>query len=112
MSGYFDDDPEADLDAMSFMDRMHVLQNGLVSRATGGSFDHGPAVYQRLRKELLDRSDLMDKVPAFVRRCRDTSQFWQFIKFEHGSYAERRQFIWGEFGPLFDYLARIIHEAA
>ena len=104
MSGYFDDDPEADLDAMSFMDRMYVLQNGLISLATGGRFEHGPTVYQHLRRELLARSDLKDKIPAFVRRCRDTSQFWQFIKFEYVSYVERRQFIWGEFGPLFDYL--------
>jgi hypothetical protein len=39
-----------------------------------------------------------------VRTCRDLAQFWSFIKYEKGSYAERRELIWGSFAPLLDRL--------
>jgi hypothetical protein len=43
-------------------------------------------------------------VPEFVRRYRDLGQFWQFIKSKFKHYPERREFIWGSFSPLIDYL--------
>lgn len=108
----FEDDVAFDLEAMSFLDRMHVLQNGLVTEATGGSFDRGDDVYRRLRQELIAHKDLSSKVPAFVLRCRDTSQFWQYIKHEFGTHAERRKFIWDSFGPLLDHLEVADHSPA
>jgi hypothetical protein len=44
------------------------------------------------------------KVPDFVRRCSDLGQFWGFIKFERGTYRERRTLIWDAFRPLIEYL--------
>ncbi|WP_454016964.1 abortive infection family protein [Azospirillum sp. Marseille-Q6669] len=89
------------------LDNVIRLQNSLVSCATGGGFDGGDPVYQRLRRELLDRADIRDKVPDYVRRSRDTNQFWQFIKHKLDTYAERRVFIWDSFHSLIEYLEAI-----
>ena len=94
----FDDEEESPLE------KVQRLQDGLLSFATGGKFDGDDQVYQRLRRELLERGDIRDKIPDFVRRYRDLGQFWQFIKFRLGRYAERREFIWESFRPLIEYL--------
>jgi hypothetical protein len=86
------------------LEKVQRLQDSLVAFSTGGQFDGSDATYQRLRRELLERADIRDKVPDFVRRHRDLGQFWQFIKFKLGRYAERREFIWDSFRPLIDYL--------
>jgi hypothetical protein len=88
----------------SLLEKVQRLQDSLVAFSTGGQFDGSDSVYQRLRRELLERADIRDKVPDFVRRHRDLGQFWQFIKFKLGKYAERREFIWDSFRPLIDYL--------
>ena len=46
-------------------------------------------------------------IPRFVRTCRDTAQFWQFIKREFAHYQERRIFLWDSFGPIIDKLETI-----
>jgi hypothetical protein len=57
------------------LEKVQHLQDGLVSFATGGKFDGDDPVYQRLRRELLERADIRDKVPDFVRHHRDLGQF-------------------------------------
>jgi phage portal protein BeeE len=91
----FDDTP---------LDKAVRFQNGLIARATGGAFDGGDQAYRELRRGLAEQSDLKAKLPAFVRQCSDTAQFWAFIKQDRKSYEERRQFIWGAFRPLIEYL--------
>jgi len=81
-----------------------ALQNLLISHATGGREDE--AEYARLRKMLLANSALDSLTPQFLRTCRNLSQFWQFIKYKYGTYAERRDYIWGEFNPLLEALER------
>lgn len=83
-------------------ERAEYLQNLLVAEATGGSGDQGD--YQVMRRHFLDSPDTKALVPRFVRTSRDLSQFWQFIKAKFGHYAERREFLWKEFGPLLDHL--------
>ena len=39
-----------------------------------------------------------------MRRCRDLGQFWGFVKYERGTYAERRNLLWDAFHPLIEYL--------
>jgi hypothetical protein len=78
---------------------IELLQNLLIARATGGTGDDRQ--YQTLRKEITDHVLLKDLAPRFLRTCRTLDQFWQYIKYEFGSYAERRQFIWTEFQPMF-----------
>jgi hypothetical protein len=52
--------------------------------------------------ELVNHHLLKDISPRFLRTCHTTGEFWQFIKYKFPTYAERRQFIWEEFRPLFD----------
>lgn len=83
-------------------DAVESLQNLLISVATGGTGEGGE--YKRLREGLMAEPATASGLPKFVRTCRDTSQFWQLIKYKFPSYAERRQFIWDEFRPLLDSL--------
>ena len=43
-------------------------------------------------------------VPRWIRVNRNLDQFWQFIKNKFASYSERREFIWGEFNELLEFL--------
>ena len=86
------------------LDQAIRLQNGLIACATGGSFDGGDPAYKELRRSLAERPDTKDKLPSFVRRCSDVGQFWGFIKYELGTYRERRSLIWDGFRPLIEYL--------
>lgn len=80
-------------------DQIIALQNILVSRATGG--DSKDQDYIILRKTVLE-SKHSRLVPSFVRQNRDLNQFWQFIKYEYETYAERRNFISKEFHSILD----------
>lgn len=80
------------------------LQNLLISKATGGTEDD--AEYLRLRQVVLSQGALEAHIPRFIHTCRNLAQFWQFIKFEFGSYAERRNYIWDEFRPMLELLER------
>lgn len=81
-----------------------TLQNILVATATGGS--EKDADYADLRRILLAQAPLATLVPRFIHTNRSLSQFWQFIKYEFSTYAERREYIWQAFQPLLDYLER------
>jgi hypothetical protein len=80
------------------------LQDGLVSRATGGGFPGEDPRYQELRAELLRLPQLSGRLPDFVRNNRDLFQFWEFIKHHIAGYAPRRQFLWESFQPLISAL--------
>lgn len=82
--------------------QIESLQNLLISEATGGNEDNEE--YQKLRQMLLQDSIhiYQQLIPKFILTNRNLSQFWQFIKFEYKSYAERRDFIWKSFQPLFE----------
>ncbi|OAI05467.1 abortive phage resistance protein [Methylomonas methanica] len=80
------------------------LQNLLISHATGNAEDDGE--FLRLRQVVLSQPSIDAVVPRFVKTCRNLAQFWQFIKVEYGTYAERRQFIWNEFRPMLEVLER------
>ena len=95
----FDDSFEETL-----VDKVQRMQDGLVAFSTGGKFDGDDATYKSLRRELLDRPDVASKLPEFIRRYRDLGQYWQFIKYEYGTYKDRRDFLWDSFRPLLEYL--------
>jgi hypothetical protein len=83
--------------------KVETLQNMLVAQATGGgAAEYGD--YGALRAELLRNPLTKDGLPKFVHTCRDLGQFWQFIKYKYGTYAERREYLWGEFRPLLEAL--------
>lgn len=81
---------------------VEVFQNNLILQATGGGADL--ADFQSRRDEILSHPLLKEIAPRFLRTCRDPGQFWQFIKFKFPTYAERREYIWAEFRPMFERL--------
>ena len=81
-----------------------TLQNLLISHATGGRENN--VEYTRLRQTVLANTALDVYVPQFIKTCRNLDQFWQFIKYKFGSYAERRDYIWSEFSSLLEVLER------
>jgi len=83
-------------------DKVEYLQNLLVDHATGGTADDSH--YQVIRQEILNNPLYSNFVPRWVKVNRNLSQFWQFIKHEHGNYADRRRFIWDLFNPFLEYL--------
>lgn len=85
-------------------DQAEALQNLLIAHATGSSESNQE--YARLRSLLMSNSSVGALTPRFVRNCRNLDQFWQFIKFELPSYAERRRLVWDAFRPVLETLER------
>jgi hypothetical protein len=83
-------------------EKVEALQNMLVSLATGGQVTNEE--YKALRNDLLDNPIVKDRLPRFVRTCRDSTQFWQFIQPKFPTYRERRAYLWSEFRPILDAL--------
>ena len=86
------------LDDLSLYDAAMRLQGGLISHATDGSI--GNEEYMALRRRLMLAPQSKALVPKFLRDCRDTEQFWQYIKHRWKHYAERRVEIYEAFAPL------------
>jgi Abortive infection C-terminus len=84
------------------LERARLLQNLLVSRATGGAPDD--LTYRQLRDEFIADAETKRLLPDFVRTCRDLTQFWGYIKAKADRYQERRQLLWAAFNPLLDSL--------
>ncbi len=79
-----------------------MLEGILIDAATGGSSDG--ATYELLRRDFMQRDELKLLLPSFVRSYRNLSAFWGWVKYEAGSYAERRKIISEAFTPLMDHL--------
>ena len=86
------------------LEQVEALQKLLISCATGSRESNQD--YAALRHSLMASSSVAALLPSFVRTCRTIEQFWQFIKLEHATYAERRKLIWDSFCPVFDALER------
>lgn len=99
---FFQEETEPDLDELTLYEAALALQNGLLAHATDGSIRD--ADYKRLRRRLMTDRRSKDLVPSFVRTCRDTGQFWAYIKARWAHYAERRTEIYESFAPLLDRL--------
>jgi hypothetical protein len=85
-------------------EQVERLQNALIARATGCSGLEDNADYTRLRSVLLAEARVAARLPSWIRTTRTLDQFWPFIKAKYPSYAERRDFIWSEFRPVFELL--------
>ena len=84
------------------LERVEMLKNMMVSCATGGLRDN--VDYATIRRELMGESNIADKLPRFIKTCRNLQEFWGFIKPKFASYQERRQYIRDEFDPLLTML--------
>ena len=96
------------IESLSDLDKVEQLKNMLINRATGGEADNG--IYVRLRRNLISKTELNERLPRFVKTCRSTDEFWSFIKSEiegNGSYEKRRRLIREAFDPLLSYLESI-----
>jgi hypothetical protein len=78
------------------------MQNVLVCRATGERAEQFD--YDEARTAVLVDPSLAARVPRFVHSCRDLSQFWGYIKQLFPQYQQRRDHIWSELRPAFEYL--------
>ena len=86
----------------SLIERVKMLEGILIAAATGGDFEND--LYESLRQEVMNNSEIKSLVPSFVRTNRKLSAFWPFIRHEDSSYAGRRQFIHQAFNALIDRL--------
>lgn len=83
-------------------DRILLVQNILIERATGEGDDH--EAYEFLRSELMREKEIRELIPSMVKNSRSLGQFWGFIKPQSSTYAGRREIIWESFRPLFDFI--------
>jgi hypothetical protein len=84
------------------LEDVESLKNILVARATGQAGDE--AAYRQLRQQLTFDSTVKDRLPRFVRTCRNLDEFWPLIKEKHSTYAERRRFLAEQFDDLLTFL--------
>lgn len=82
--------------------KIETIQNLLIAHATGSN--ENTSEYETLRFYLLKEADIKNLLPKYILTCRNLQQFWQFIKFEYATYAERRDFIWKSFQPILEKL--------
>jgi len=87
---------------MSWSEHVETLQNMIIAHVTGGEVPNNE--YTQFCEQLLLNKDIGDRLPRFVRTCRDVKQVWAHFK-QYPSYAERRRHIWEGFRPVLDYLA-------
>lgn len=84
----------------AFAETAETLRNMLLARATGGAADNWE--YRQLREAVLEDKRFSEFAPRFLKTCRTAGDFWEFIKGEFPTYAERRTFIRQQFAPLLD----------
>lgn len=81
-----------------------MLEKIMIARATGSVAASDPDYYEHLRREFMGDPATKPLLPPFVRTCRTLDAFWQFIKAQAKTYADRRQIIHQAFTPLAEFL--------
>lgn len=84
------------------LERAEMLEEVLISRATGG--DSNSRIYTLLRRDFMADPSIRNLLPKFVRTYRNLDAFWPFIKNEAPTYAERREIISKAFTSLMEHL--------
>ncbi len=84
------------------IEALEAFQNLLISIATGAK--NVEVEYRKLRIDVNSLSGVNELLPSFARTCRNSDQFWQFIKSKFSTYQERRDYIAKEFSQAFNYL--------
>lgn len=80
------------------IEKIEEIYAMLASSATGGASDE--LAYRDLREELLDDPILARRLPPVIRTHRGLAQWLGFIKTKYGTYAQRREYLRGQFEPL------------
>lgn len=81
---------------------MHAIakdfQDACIALATGsGSYEE----WEDARATVLSQPELLPSLPEWFSRIRFGGQYWPFIKSTGATYAERREFIYESFAPVF-----------
>lgn len=87
---------------IQLLEDVEALKNILVAAATGQGTDDSE--YFRLRHQLVSNALVKDKLPRFVRTCRNLGEFWPIIKEQDSTYAGRRRYLAEQFDPLLTFL--------
>lgn len=94
----FGGEGDIDIDSLSRLEALEMLQNLLVGYATGDrSSSERP--YRDLRRRLMSDPVVAPRLPSYVRTCTTLGQFWPTSQ-RFGGYAARREQLWSDFGPL------------
>ena len=94
---------------MDQVEKLELIQNILLARATHKYQESDDKQYQQLRNEMLN-STSQNYLPSIVKTSRNLDQFWQFIKLKSDNYSDRRTFIYTEFQPHLSFLKNQILE--
>ncbi|HBM3664367.1 TPA: protein kinase, partial [Listeria innocua] len=81
---------------------LEKMKDGLIEYSTGGEFDE--TEYVKIRYFILNNDNTKKIAPDFLRTRRTLKEFWQFIKNQYSSYAERREFLTTTFNIMIDTL--------
>lgn len=95
-TGELDNLPEED----DIVLQLEQFKMGLTARATGGGMEQSE--YSRLRKLILGIPNIEKVVPRFLKVCRTTDEFWEWIKGEAGTYVQRRLIIAEALNPILE----------
>ncbi len=76
-----------------------MLKNIVTDCAVGGSRSDS-SDYGEIRFSFMRDPKIAEKLPRFIKTCRNLHEVWGFIKPKFPSYHERREFIRAEFDPL------------
>ena len=66
------------------LERAEFLQNIVRTVATSGGYDDPD--YKVLRRYFIEKSELSEVIPSFIRTSSDRPQLWSFIKNKLGTY--------------------------
>jgi abortive infection Abi-like protein len=88
----------------SLRELLESFQKLSIGLATGSNITY--EAWEGARVELVTQPELLRVIPEWVTTCRSGAQYWQFIKANAATYAERRQFIWSTLGPVFELIEK------
>lgn len=80
------------------IEMLESLKSGLISQATGGSFDEKE--YKKLREIIISEPNLKELVPTFLKVNRTPYEFFRYMQSKFRKYAERRDFISDEINNI------------
>jgi hypothetical protein len=87
------------------LSKVEAYKDIAAAYAQGGTVEESE--YRTLRHTVLNDPRLAPHLPAFVRRCRNLSEFWDFISGSgRKTYASRREFLREQFDPIITQLER------
>ncbi|MDD4730102.1 MAG: protein kinase, partial [Dysgonamonadaceae bacterium] len=92
-------------DTANMLTSVEQFKYGLTSRATGNGYENRE--YMEIRRMLLNDENICHLVPQFIRSCRNTDEFWEFIKAEFSTYSERRLYLAAQFNPIIEAIEQL-----